>query len=69
MQYDELTFEQGMERLEQIAQQLEKGNLPLADMVALYEDGVALSKHCMALLDTYDAKLETLWREGRQQEQ
>lgn len=59
-QYETLTFEQAIEQLDEIVQNLEKGNVPLADMVALYEEGVALSKHCMQILDAYDEKLEML---------
>ena len=49
-----------MEQLDQIVQNLEKGNVPLAEMLSLYEEGVTLSKHCMQILDDYDAKLEML---------
>lgn len=56
------TFEASMEELEGIVQKLETGNIPLNEMVALYERGAALGKHCMAMLDEYQGRLETLER-------
>lgn len=58
------TFEASMEELEGIVQKLESGNIPLEDMVALYERGAHLGKHCMAMLDEYQGRLETLDREA-----
>ena len=56
------TFEASMEELEGIVQKLETGNIPLNEMVALYERGAALGKHCMAMLDEYQGRLEALER-------
>lgn len=56
------TFEASMEELESIVQKLESGNIPLNEMVSLYERGAALGKHCMAMLDEYQSRLETLER-------
>ena len=39
-----LTFEEGMERLEAIAGQMERGELPLDELLKLYEEGMKLSK-------------------------
>ncbi len=58
------TFEASMEELEGIVQKLESGNIPLEDMVALYERGAHLGKRCMAMLDEYQGRLETLDREA-----
>ncbi|HMO58941.1 MAG TPA: exodeoxyribonuclease VII small subunit [Roseiflexaceae bacterium] len=38
-------------RLQAIIARLESGDLPLADSLALYEEGVALSASCQHLLD------------------
>lgn len=38
-------------RLQQIVEQLESGDLPLAQALALYEEGVATAEACQRLLD------------------
>ena len=45
------TFEQNIRRLEEIVAALEKGDAPLADSLALFEEGTALIRSCGALLD------------------
>ena len=37
------SFEEGLERLEVIAGQMERGELPLDELLKLYEDGMKLS--------------------------
>ena len=41
---EELSFEQSMQELEKIVQELEKGNLNLEDTIKKFEQGIALSK-------------------------
>ena len=43
-------FEDAMRRLEEIVSALSDGNLPLDDMMKLYEEGRALSRTCLAQL-------------------
>ncbi len=62
------TFETSIEELEGIVQKLETGNIPLEDMVALYERGAHLGKQCMAMLDEYQGRLETLDREATRED-
>lgn len=54
------TYEQLMEELEGIVAKLEEGNIPLADMVALYERGATIGKECMKMLEDYEGKLTVL---------
>jgi len=56
----QLSFEQAMEKLEDIIARLESGNLPLADMVSAYEEGMVICKQCTALLDGYGEKIEMI---------
>lgn len=56
----EKTFEEAMAELEAVVDALSRGNLPLDEMIKLYEKGEGLSKHCAKLLEKYDAKLDTL---------
>lgn len=44
------SFEVAIEELEQIVQQLEKGELPLADALTAFKNGVELSQYCQKTL-------------------
>ena len=55
-----LTFEQAIQRLEQIVTQLEAGEQPLEQSLALYEEGAKLMKQCNALLDKAEQKVTKL---------
>lgn len=46
MEEKELTFEQSLSRLEQIVKELESGNVPLEDLMKLYDEGTSLVKFC-----------------------
>lgn len=54
------TFEAGLVDLEAIVRRLEEGELPLAQSLADYADGVALLKHCFQLLESAERKIELL---------
>lgn len=54
------TFEDSMRRLEEIVATLSAGNLPLDDMMKLYEEGRALSADCLAQLEAYEGRLEAV---------
>lgn len=45
------TFEQQIQRLEEIVAQMEKGDVELADSLALFQEGTALIASCGKLLD------------------
>lgn len=47
---DNLTFETGIQELEQIVQQLEKGSLPLQEALTAFKRGVELSQFCQVEL-------------------
>ncbi len=38
-----ISFEEGLERLENIASQMERGELPLDELMKMYEEGIKLS--------------------------
>ena len=52
------TYEQKQDELEAIVAKLESGNVPLDEMIALYEQGEALYRECAETLDTYEKRLE-----------
>jgi exodeoxyribonuclease VII small subunit len=63
----ELPFERALEQLEAIVRSLEKGDVPLDESVAIYERGEALKRHCDALLQRAEARIQkiTLGADGR----
>lgn len=53
-----LTFEQGLERLEGMAAQMEKSDLPLDELLKLYEEGVKLSEELTRKLDEINGRMQ-----------
>jgi exodeoxyribonuclease VII small subunit len=56
----ELSFEQALARLEQIARDLEDGNLGLEESLTCYEEGVKRLKTCHRMLAQAERKIELL---------
>ena len=56
----EMSFEAAFAELEATVHQLETGNLPLADALALYERGVELARLCGAQLDAAELRVQQL---------
>lgn len=52
------TYEQKQEELEAIVAKLESGNVPLDEMITLYEQGEKLYRSCVETLDAYEKRLE-----------
>ena len=55
-----LTFEKALAELESIVQRLEQGKVDLEESIAIYERGEALKRHCQALLERADARIEKI---------
>ncbi len=55
-----LTFEQAVAQLEQIIDGIESGEVGLEQSLRQYERGVELLKHCRAVLDRAEQKIEQL---------
>ena len=55
-----LTFEQSMSRLEEIVDLLEKGDAPLEQAMALFEEGAKLLRECTRQLDEAEQKVTLL---------
>ncbi len=53
-------FEEALNKLETIVQQLEKGELTLEDSVRLFEQGVQLSTACRQELDSAEGRVQKL---------
>ena len=56
------TFEQEIARLEEIVAALEKGDAPLADSLALFEEGTKLIAACSQELDAAEQKVVKLMK-------
>ena len=54
------SFEQRLKRLEQIVEQLERGDISLEDSITMYEEGILLSRECLEKLNQADLKLKIL---------
>ena len=57
---DEMSFEEALKELEGIVSRLERGEVPLAESILIYERGDALRKHCDALLKQAEARVEKI---------
>jgi len=60
----EQSFEEKQANLETIVAQLETGNVPLAEMIALYEKGEALYRDCMQTLDAFEKRMKDTEKEN-----
>ena len=56
----EMSFEDALRALETIVRQLESGEVPLDDSIALYERGEELRKACQARLDAAQARIDKI---------
>ena len=54
------SFEEQIEELEQIVQELEKGELSLEDSVNKFEEGIKISKECNKTLEEAEKKITIL---------
>ena len=59
-----MNYEKAVERLEEIVDKLENGNLPLEDMMKLYEEGTVLAANAQKVLMRLSLKLPSS-RQGR----
>ncbi|MEO8498847.1 MAG: exodeoxyribonuclease VII small subunit [Planctomycetota bacterium] len=57
---DSISFEEALEKLEQVVRQLEDGQLGLSESLARYEEGVRHLKHCHQTLASAEQKIELL---------
>jgi exodeoxyribonuclease VII small subunit len=57
-----MTFEESIARLQTIVTELEKGDAPLADSLALFEEGSRLASQCSGMLDKAEQKVVKLMK-------
>lgn len=63
---EKMTFEQAMDRLNEIVSALENGQAPLDEMMKLYEEGAKLTSMCSSKLEKAKLKVRQLSGEDSQ---
>ena len=56
------TFEEALKRLEHIVERMEQGDLPLDESLALFQEGIELSRICTRQLNAADEQVRKLVR-------
>lgn len=57
---NDINFEEAMEKLDKIANELETGKLSLEESVTKFEEGMELSKKCNDMLDSAEKRITML---------
>ena len=57
---EKLSFEQSIETLTEIVDQIETGQVPLAESLQQYEKGMGLIKHCHQILLDAEKRIEEI---------
>ena len=62
-----LTFEEGMQELEEIVRSLELGQMPLEESFKAFERALALQKSLQEILDDGDRRIRVLTQSGERE--
>ena len=60
------TFEERIERLEQIVAELEAGEAPLESSLGLFEEGIRLARACQEQIEAARTRVEVLLEEAEE---
>ncbi|MFQ3670744.1 MAG: exodeoxyribonuclease VII small subunit [Verrucomicrobiia bacterium] len=60
---EELSFEEAVERLEELVTRMESGEMPLEEILTTYEEGMSLVAKCSEKLAAAEKKIELLTRD------
>ncbi len=52
-----MTFEEALQRLEEVVNRLEEGNLPLEESLELFAEGIKLTKYCNRQLEEAEKRI------------
>ncbi|WP_411510139.1 exodeoxyribonuclease VII small subunit [Enterococcus faecalis] len=63
----EKTFEESLNALEEIVQRLERGDVPLEEALAAFQEGMALSKQCQDTLEKAEKTLTKMITENNEE--
>jgi len=56
----DLSFEEAIKELTNIVSKIEQGQIPLQDSLSQYERGMTLIKHCRAILQKAEKRIEKI---------
>lgn len=65
---ENMTYEKAISRLEEIIHQLENNEIPLEDSIALFQEGIELSKYCDNKLKNIQKKVAQIYEDGQLKE-
>ena len=60
------SFEEALDRLEKLVEEMESGKLSLDKMISCYEEGSTLVQQCGKTLNEVEQKIEKLVKKGEQ---
>ena len=63
----EKTFEESLNALEEIVQRLERGDVPLEEALAAFQEGMALSTQCQDTLEKAEKTLTKMMTENNEE--
>ena len=63
----EKTFEESLNALEEIVQRLDRGDVPLEEALAAFQEGMALSKQCQDTLEKAEKTLTKMMTENNEE--
>ncbi|MDZ7772623.1 MAG: exodeoxyribonuclease VII small subunit [Balneolaceae bacterium] len=63
---ERLNFEDALSRLEEIVNELESDEISLEDSIALYEEGIRLSRICTEKLEEAELRIEKVNEQQRE---
>ena len=63
----EKTFEESLNALEEIVQRLERGDVPLEEALAAFQEGMSLSKQCQDTLEKAEKTLTKMMTENNEE--
>lgn len=63
MTQNEISFEEAMEKLEDIVNKLEEGDVPLEKAIMYYQEGMKFSKMCSDKLNNVQEKMTQIMNE------
>ncbi|MEZ5400474.1 MAG: exodeoxyribonuclease VII small subunit [Bryobacteraceae bacterium] len=59
-------FEANLNALEEVVKQLEAGEIPLEEAIALFERGMTLTEACRKQIEDAETRVEVLMKRGQQ---
>lgn len=61
----EIKFEKALKRLEEIVEELEKGDIDIDKSLKIFEEGIKMSRICSQKLQEVEKKIEILTKDER----